>query len=460
MRVLKFGGSSLGSYDAMTKSAAIVKEAQSGGRTAIVVSAMRGVTDQILAAARDIATATETTVEELARSLRDRHTQVLDALPAGAASDAARAEVEAVAATLRRLLHGARLVSSCPPAGIDQILGLGERAAVAVFAAALGAAGVAPRILDALEWVVTDESFGHARILYDETFQRLDTLRESGDRCLLMAGFVGRSAAGRVTTLGRNGSDHTAAVVARALHADVCEIWTDSDGVFTADPSIYPEARHIGELSYSEAMEMVRLGRKVMHPLTFVPVMEVGIPVRVRNTWKPESPGTWIRAQAPAAARGVRGFTVNDGVTLINVHGAGLTGTPGAASYVFSLLAARGINLLFIALAGSERSLCFAVRDDDAEAALTALDTNLKEERVARFIDAIERRKKLAIVCAIGDDMRGHPGIAGRLFTILAEAGINIVAIAQGSLEANITFVVDSGLVESALRAAHDEFIP
>lgn len=459
MRVLKFGGSSVATLEAMERSAAIVKEAQGHGRVGVVVSALRGITDDLLSAVKTMPTAPEASVDACAAGFVERHLAILRELFEGAVRTAAEARINEIGSLLRRLLHGARVVGSCPPPASDQIVGLGETAAVAVFHAVLRSKGVDAISVEAAENIVTDENFGQARIIYDTTFERLDKLRESSHRVLLIAGFIGRSAAGRMTTLGRNGSDHTAAVLSRALGADVCEIWTDSDGVYTADPRLLPEAYVLSEISYTEAMEMVRIGKKIVHPLTFVPVMEAGIPVRVRNTFNAEAPGTWIRQSAPPPIRGVRGLTVADGLALVNVQGAGMTGTPGAASYVFSVLSTRGINISFIAMSGSERSLTFAVADADADRAKEALEANLKEEQKARFIQSIDCRRNLAVLGAVGDDMRGHPGIAGRFFSALADAGINVVAIAQGSLEANISCVIESTLVRTALAAVHAAFL-
>ena len=459
MRVIKFGGSSVGDLQALSRAAAIVKAALRTDRVGIVVSALRGMTDHLIAAANAAPVGDEAAIDAAADVFLKAHKTVLDGLALSPERDQALAEVTELAALLRRLLHGARVVGACTAPAVDQIVGFGERAAVPVVKACFAAEGIPTAVIDAADHILTDETFGQARILYQETFERLGTWRDRVETAMLMAGFIGRSRNGRMTTLGRNGSDHSAAVLARALDATILEIRTDADGVFSADPRIVKTAYVLPELSYSEAMEIVRIGAKVIHPLTFVPVMDAGIPVRVCSTFRADAPGTYIRAEATPAARGVRGLTLAEDTALVNVVGAGMTGTPGAASYVFSVLAGRGINLLFIALTGSERSLCFAVRDADARPAKAALEENLQAEKEARFIQSIDLRRDVALLSAVGDGMRGHRGTAGRFFSVLAESGVNVVAIAQGMLEANITVAIDGADAARALEAAHREFL-
>lgn len=462
MKVMKFGGTSVGDAARIRQVASLVADAARQEPVGLVVSAVGGMTNHLLAAV-DTAMSEAGTAEALREATahyRARHA----ALRAGLAADAPAGAFDSgpglaeLAAAFEQMLEGVRLLGECPPAVRDRIAALGEQASVLLVRQALEARGLSVFPVDPGEYILTDDRFTDARVDYPVTFERLAALRARPEAVLLMPGFIGRAADGRLTTLGRNGSDHSGTILGRGLGASVVEIWTDVDGVLSADPRLVSGAFVLPEITYREAMEMAYFGAKVIHPLTLVPVMGARIPVRIRNTLNPEAPGTWIRAEAAAPAHGVRAVTCAPGVSLLNVQGPGMTGVPGVAARVFQAMAGRGINVIFISQASSEHSICFAVAETSAAAAVGALEQALAPERHAGQIDAIERRDGLSILSVIGEGMRGSKGTAATLFTGLADVGVNIVAIAQGSSELNISVIIDARDARRALTEVHDFF--
>jgi aspartokinase/homoserine dehydrogenase 1 len=470
MKVMKFGGTSVGDAGRIRQVARLVAEAARAGQVGLVVSAVSGMTNHLLAAVdtamglRAVGDSAESagSPAEAGRAAvagyRVRHATIRAALADGAAPGGhdAGPTLEQLAGEFERMLEGVRLLGECPPAVRDRIAALGEQASVLLVRQALEAEGLTVYPVDPGDYVATDDRFTDARVDYPTTFTRLATLRQRGEAVLLMPGFIGRAADGRLTTLGRNGSDHSATILGRGLGAEVVEIWTDVDGVLSADPRLVAGAFVLPEVTYREAMEMAYFGAQVIHPLTLVPVMDAGIPVRICNTLNPAAPGTWIRARAEVPSRGVRAVTCAPGVSLLNVQGPGMTGVPGVAARVFQAMAGRGINVIFISQASSEHSICFAVSETSAAAAVAALELALAPELHAGQIDSIERRDGLSILSVIGEGMRGSKGTAATLFTGLADVGVNIVAIAQGSSELTNAVIIDSRDARRALTEVHD----
>lgn len=458
MKVMKFGGTSLKDATRMGQAADLVAREAAREQVGVVVSAVGGMTDHLLGAV-DAALAGETAgVRAALAEYRSRHDEMAKALCGRDSSEEVEREIARLEEVLERLLDGMRLLGECPPAARDQVAALGERACARLMQGALEARGHSVYPVDPGEHIVTDEAFGDARVYYAKTFPRFRKLRERPERVLLMPGFIGRSESGKLTTLGRNGSDHSATIMARGLEAEVAEIWTDVDGIMSADPRLVPSAFVLAEITYREAMEMAYFGAKVIHPLTLVPVIDAGIPVRILNTLNPAAPGTWIRTRSSETAPVVRAVTSRGGIALLNVQGAGMAGIPGIAAHVFQAIAAKGINVIFITQASSEQSICFAVREEDAERAVEVLRVDLAGEIYARRIQSIDCRRALSILSVIGEGMCGMKGVAGTLFSGLADAGVNVVAIAQGSSEVNISAIVDQAVARRALTAVHDFF--
>jgi aspartate kinase len=260
------------------------------------------------------------------------------------------------------------------------------------------------------------------------------------------------------TTLGRGGSDYTAAILGACLDADEVWIWTDVDGVMTADPRVVPEARTLPEISYAEAAELSYFGAKVLHPKTILPAVERGIPLRVVNTFNPSHPGTLIIAEARPSEFAVKGITSIEGLSLVTVAGRGMMGVPGIAAKVFTAVAQEGISVLMISQSSSEQNICFVIRQEAVERALTALEMAFETELARRNVDRIWAQNEVAIVAVVGAEMKGTPGIAAKVFSALGKHGVNVISIAQGSSEYNISFVVDEEDMETAVRDIHQEF--
>jgi aspartokinase/homoserine dehydrogenase 1 len=274
----------------------------------------------------------------------------------------------------------------------------------------------------------------------------------------IVTGFIAATAEGEITTLGRGGSDYTAAILGQCLGSEEVWIWTDVDGVMTADPRIVPEARSLPEISYVEAAELSFFGAKVLHPRTMLPAMEAGIPLRILNTFNPAHPGTLIVAEGRPSQMSVKGITAIRNLSLITVEGRGMMGVPGVAAKVFGAVAQEGVSVLMISQSSSEQNICFVIQEHARNRALQALEQAFAFERARRDIERIWAKDRVAIVAVVGAGMLGTPGIAGKVFGALGSRNINIVSIAQGSSEYNISLVVDGGDADEAVRAIHQEF--
>jgi bifunctional aspartokinase / homoserine dehydrogenase 1 len=340
------------------------------------------------------------------------------------------------------------------------VSGLGERLLAPLLAAALRASGQAAHFVDAGDCIVTDDNHASGSPDMDATRRstraQLLPLLENGV-VPVVTGFVAATRDGVPTVLGRGGSDYSAAILGACVGADEIQIWTDVDGVLTADPRIVGEARSVPELTYSEAAELAYFGAKVLHPKTMLPAIDLGIPISVRNTFNPAFPGTRIVAKAHNGGS-VKALTVIRGLALLTVAGRGMMGVPGIAARTFSAVAARGANVLMISQASSEQSICFVVPETDAAAVGAALEQSFAEEIRRRFIDRVSVEGGIVIVAVVGEGMRGTPGIAARLFGALGEQRLNVIAVAQGSSEANISLVLDAADADAGVRYIHEAF--
>jgi aspartokinase/homoserine dehydrogenase 1 len=461
MKVLKFGGSSVASGERIAGVAEIVGAARAGGPVAVVVSALGGVTNELGTVAQEAAHG-EAEIEGLLAPLAERH---LDALRQVADPGEHGVLEGLVASTMGRLgdlLRGLRLVGEVSPRSRDRILACGELLSAPIVAAALRRTGVEAKALDARELIVTDDGFGNARVAMEATGARLRKSFAGGDDTVrVVPGFVGATSDGRTTTLGRGGSDLTASIVGVALGAAAVELWTDVDGVMSADPRLVPEAKPIRRLRYDELMELSHFGAKVVYPPSVHPLRVREIPLWIRSTFEPEAPGTLVTEGGAAVSEAdspVRGITSIDHVVLGRLEGDGMVGVPGVAMRLFGALARSGVSVILISQASSEHSICFAVAPEDLEAARRAVDEEFRLDRRAGDIDELEVEDDVAIVAVVGAAMRERPGIAGRLFSVLGERGVNVRAIAQGSSELNISLVVKRPDRAPAVRAIHEVF--
>jgi aspartate kinase len=460
--VMKFGGTSVGSAERISQAAQLAVDTTAKGHQVVVVtSAMSKVTDALISAARRASTGDWD--PKLRQDLFDRHKAVADALIAG--DDSRRTAVlDTVRQRLDRfenLCFGLSMVHELTPRLLDAIAGMGEMLAAPLVAAAISSRGRPSQSVDATDLVVTTDQFGAAEPLVDET--RTKTRARLGPAIAngeipVVTGFIGATVDGVVTTLGRGGSDYSASIVAAALDADEVWIWTDVDGVMTANPAEVPEARTLSDISYSEASELAYYGAKVLHYKTILPAFRKRIPVRILNSFNPAHPGTRVTVEGHPSACGVKAVTSIRGVILIAISGTGLQGIPGIAAKTFDVVAAQQANVLMISQASSENNICFVLSAAEAPRVVAALRAALEFELMRGHIDEITAEQQVAIVAAVGDRMRGTPGIAATVFGALGSAGINIIAISQGSSERNISLVVTERDAGEAVRAIHRAF--
>ena len=460
--VMKFGGTSVGSADRIAQAAQLaVDTAAKGHQVVVVTSAMSRVTDALIGAARRASTGDWD--PRLRQELFDRHKAVADALIAGDGRrhaevlDALRHRLD----RFEKLCFGLSMVHELTPRLLDAISGVGEMLAAPLVAAAVASRGRPSYAVDATELVVTTDQFGAAEPLAEETREktraRLGPSIDSGD-IPVVTGFIGATVDGVVTTLGRGGSDYSASIVGAALDADEVWIWTDVDGVMTANPIEVPEARTLSEISYSEASELAYYGAKVLHYKTILPAFRKRIPVRILNSFNPTHPGTRVTVEGHPSACGVKAVTSIRGVILVAISGTGLQGIPGIAAKTFEVVAGQQANVLMISQASSENNICFVLSAAEAPRVVAALRAALEFELMRGHIDEITAEQQVAIVAAVGDRMRGTPGIAATVFGALGRAGINIIAISQGSSERNISLVVTERDAGEAVRAIHRAF--
>jgi len=459
---MKFGGSSVGSAERIAHAAKLaVDTAAKGHQVVVVTSAMSKVTDALIDAARLASTGQWDPA--VRQELFDRHKAAADAL---IGNDAARhAEVlDALRLRLERfekLCFGLSMVHELTPRLLDAISGTGEMLAAPLVAAAIGARGRASQAVDATELIVTTDQYGGAEPLMDatrvKTAARLRPTIARGE-IPVVTGFIAATADGVMTTLGRGGSDYSASIIGAALDASEVWIWTDVDGVMTANPSEVPEARTLSEISYSEASELAYYGAKVLHYKTILPAFRQRIPVRILNSFNPRHPGTRVSVEGNPSARGVKAVTSIRGVILVAISGTGMQAIPGIAAKTFDVVAAQQANVLMISQASSENNICFVLSAAEAPRVVTALRAALEFELMRGHIEEISAEQQIAIVAAVGDRMRGTPGIAATVFTALGEAGINVIAISQGSSERNISLVVTERDAAGAVRAIHRAF--
>ena len=459
VHVAKFGGTSLSTPERIRRAVALVQRGDPAARRVVVVSAMGGVTDALLAAL-DAALARDGSHGAQLDAVRQRHDEALRSLVPDAELGAVWATLDVHLDALGELLDGVFLLREATPRTRDAVLGMGERLSAPLVAAAFRAAGTDAVALDATAFVRTDATFGNATVDFAATDPLVrDVLGKlPGGQVAVVTGFVGATETGVATTLGRSGSDYTATILAGALGADACVIWTDVAGVYTADPRLVPEAVPLARLSYREAAELAYFGAQVLHPRTMLPAERHGIPIVIQSTLEPDAPGTLVSAATDATDLRVKALSSVRGVAVVMLEGAGMQQTPGVAARAFTALAAAGVNVRMVSQASSEQSICLVVDGTDADAARAALDAAFAPEIAAGSILPTSAVPDCAVVSAVGEGMRHQPGLAGRLFATLGRANVNVLAIAQGAAETNISAAVRQVDVRAALGALHEAF--
>jgi len=463
MIVMKFGGTSVGTGERIANVARIAADvlARHGTPPVVVVSAMSGVTDLLVRAARTAADGDGHTYCLVRDELQQRHEQAISDAGIGIEQGRGlRAEINELLNWFQHLCQSIHTLGELTPRGLDVVSGLGERISARIVAATMLSQGLASQTVEATEIIVTNGGFGNAKPLIEETTARVEgrlvPLLRSGT-VPVVTGFIAATVEGIPTTLGRGGSDYSATVLGRCLRADEVWIWSDVDGVMTADPRIVPTARTLPSISYAEAAELSFFGAKILHPKTIEPLIEMEIPVRVLNSLRPDAEGTLICgaiSQEPL----IKGITAIRNLTLVTIEGRGMQGVPGVAGRAFSAVAQSGASVLMITQSSSEQSICFAIRTVDAPAVMDTLNDAFELELMRHDIDHIARDDEVSIVAVVGAGMRGKPGIASEVFGALAERDINIISIAQGSSEYNLSLVVAHEDTDAAVRAIHERF--
>lgn len=463
--VMKFGGTSVGSADAMRETADLILQARdTWGDVAVIASAMGSkpvkVTDLLLQGAHTAYTGDGDTYRRLARQLRDIHYEAIDGLlsPEGE-RQVILAEIERFIGRYASLCGAVNVLGELTPRALDAISGMGEQMSVRILAAYLRELGYEAEAIDATALIVTDQNFQNANPLPAETraqtAARLGPLLERG-AIPIVTGFIGATADGVTTTLGRGGSDFSAAILGQAVDADEVWIWTDVDGVMSADPRLVPGAVSIPTLTFREVSELAYYGAKVLHPKTMRPCVESGIPLRIKNTFNPTHPGTVIVDESPATNGALKAVTAIKGVTMINVEGKGMIGVPGIAARTFGAVARLDVSVLLITQASSEQSISFIVPANSAAAVGAELEAEFAAELRRRDIERIWVRDAVAIVTIVGAGIQTTPGIAGRVFSALGDHHVNVIAIAQGSSECGISLVVAAEDVGRAVAHIHE----
>ena len=458
MLVLKFGGTSVGTPQAIRKLIAICGDEQHEGRTrVVVVSAFSGITDALIDCAK-LAEACDGVYEEKIKLMKTRHLDAAAELCTGGDYTTAMDFIETAFGELSGTLSGIRLLGELSARTLDYVMSFGERLSAFILACAFRSGGKAADFLDARLVVRSDDNFGSARYLPDPSYGNIRSALQSRPALQVATGFIASNQDGKTTTLGRGGSDLSAAIFGAALGAEEVEIWTDVDGILTSDPKLVKSAFRIESISYEEAMELSHFGAKVLHPPTVRPALDAGIPIRILNTFNPSCRGTLIAKEVPPSQYPVRGVSSIRDISLIRVQGPGMVGVPGVSSRLFGCLARKRISIILISQASSEHSICFAVLPKEAASASSAIKEEFEREMENGAIEPPRVEKDLSIIAVVGEGMRRYAGIAGKVFHALGRNGVNINAIAQGSSELNISAVISRHDESKALNAVHDAF--
>lgn len=455
MRVLKFGGSSVAGPEAIAATYKIV--AQSETPLLVVVSALGGVTDLLLDATR-LAALQQDGWRESLEGIEKRYLDTVRGLLPLEAQAGALSRVKKHLNTLETLLEGAWLIGESTPKLDDKIVSYGELLSAFVIAEYYRSQGIQAEFQDSRELIETDNTFGNARVNQAKTYAKVTAALQGDTPVVVLPGFIASNAQGDTTTLGRGGSDYSAALFAGALQASELEIWTDVSGMYTANPKLVSGARPIPTLSYEEAMELSHFGAKVLYPPTIRPALQANIPILIRNTFKPEERGTRIEVDGNPHGRTVRGISYVPGIALLSLEGPGMIGIPGISHRFFEVLWQKEINVVFITQASSEHSICVGIRESQASMASEAVNQAFEREIEKGGITPVRVETDLSIVALVGDRMKQHQGLSGRMFSTLGRNNVNIRAIAQGASERNISVVIGSSDVKKALNTLHEAF--
>jgi bifunctional aspartokinase / homoserine dehydrogenase 1 len=460
MIVVKFGGTSVGAVPQIDRAARIIHSMKES-RPVVVLSAMGGVTDALLQAGESAVSGQVHARDDKLWEIRSKHDQAINELFKNRSTAVAVQDVERqIWEEIQKVFTGVSLLREMSPRSRDLISSFGERLIIPIFARYLKDLGMEAEPVDAREIIITSEESEFLLVDFEETrkrCQKLAKMAKSGT-VPVVTGFICSTPAGVTTTLGRGGSDYSASIIGSCLKADEIQIWTDVNGVMTADPRLVPHARVLERVSYKEAAEMSYFGAKVLHPQTIMPAVDENIPIRIKNTFAPDMPGTLISAETPVHQYGVKTVTSITGVMLVSVEGRGMIGVPGVAGRVFTTTARNRISVLMFSQGSSEQHISLVVNRNDGDHTVKALRREFEVEIERRRIDRISSISDIAIIALVGEGIKGAPGVAARAFGVLGTANVNILMIAQGSSELNLSIVVRQKDAPRAVQLIHQAF--
>ncbi len=456
MKVLKFGGSSVSNAENIRKVISILEQEKES--LAVIVSAFGKVTDLLLEASH-FASAKDIKYKEILKIIEDRHIEATKELIPINDQSAILSQVKRMLNHLETLLDGCFLLGELSKRSSDAILSFGELLSSYIISEALKQKIKNTDFKDSRELIITNKHFGKAIVDFSVTNTLIADFFEGNiSQIVVLPGFIANSNDGHTTTLGRGGSDYTAAIIAGAINASILEIWTDVNGMFTANPRIVNQAQSIHKITYQEAMELSHFGAKVLYPPTIQPVLNKNIPILIKNTFEPELDGTYISSEINGNGNPIKGITHIDNISLLTVEGSGMVGVAGSSKKLFEVLSKENINVIFITQASSEHSICFGIQDSDSENAKAAIDAAFEFEISQKKIEPCLVESNLSIIAVVGENMKNYQGLSGKMFSTLGKNNVNIRAIAQGASERNISAVIAQKDVKKALNSLHEKF--
>tara|TARA_R110002050_G_scaffold105013_2_gene214472 strand:- start:1171 stop:3654 length:2484 start_codon:yes stop_codon:yes gene_type:complete len=457
MKVLKFGGTSVGSSKNINNVINILENYSKKDTVVCVVSAVGGITDKLLLAGNQ-AKNKDIGYEDAFNTIKEIHFNIINELNPHK-SAAIIDYVDSKLSELKSLLDGIYLINELSPKTSDKLVSFGELLSSFIIAETMKNRGLSADRKNSQELMITNSNFTKAEVNYPITNANIQSyFKTASQQITILPGFVSMSVAGEQTTLGRGGSDFTAAIVAAALQVEQLEIWTDVSGMFTTNPKLVKQAYPIEKISYQEAMELSHFGAKVLYPPTVQPVLNLNIPIHIKNTLEPDAVGTIISNDKTGSTQAVKGISNISNIALLTLQGSGMVGIPGFSKRLFEILSQEKINIIMITQASSEHSICLGIDEKEAEIAKFAIDTAFENEIALHKIDPIIIEKDLSIIALVGDNMKNHQGISGKMFSSLGKNNINIRAIAQGASEKNISAVIAESDVKKALNTLHEQF--
>jgi aspartokinase/homoserine dehydrogenase 1 len=460
MKVLKFGGTSVGSAKNIQKVISILELNSKTNDCIVVVSAVGGITDKLIEAANK-AVDKEISYKDELKKIEEKHINIIDGLIENSSKkEIVKERVFEKFSNLEQLLDGLYLINELSPKTTDKLLSFGELLSSFIISEVMRSKGLNVALKNSQELIVTDNNHTNAAVYAKETETNIQNyFKNNPSKLTILPGFISKSKDGESTTLGRGGSDYTAAIIAAALNVDELQIWTDVSGMYTTNPKLVKQAKPIERLSYQEAVELSHFGAKVLYPPTVQPVLDKNIPIVIKNTLAPKDAGTYISKENTNGTRmAVKGISNIDNIALLTLQGNGMVGIPGFSKRLFETLSNEKINVILITQASSEHSICIGISEKDANAAKVAIDKTFENEISLHKIDPIIVEKDLAIIAIVGDNMRNHQGISGKMFSTLGKNNVNIRAIAQGASERNISAVISKNDVKKALNTIHERF--